>query len=690
MRTTRSHQFELLAMILLLLGCPSHDPGGPPDTGPTDADGDGYCRNEDCDDDDASVHPGATEIPYDGIDQDCDGDDLTDVDGDGFDSDLAGGDDCDDGDSTVTPSADEVCDGIDNDCDGTVDPDSSLEAPAWYADSDSDGYGDPNSTTTSCAQPPGHVSDDTDCDDGDSSVNPDATETWYDGLDQNCDGASDYDADGDDYDSDGYGGTDCDDGDISVNPDAEEVCGNGIDDDCDGSGGYCDVSDRSLADADAKFTGEENGSGVDTSVARAGDVDADGLDDLLVGADIDDTVYLILGSTSTADMPLADADAVFVGEQDHDAAGSGLSGAGDFDGDGFHDVVVGARQNDGGGYHAGAAYLVLGSASPSDLSLEDADAKFTGEMDDDKAGCSVAGAGDVDGDGFGDLLVGAYGSDSGGIDAGAAYLILGSATPSHFLLSDADALLIGEADDDRAGITVSRAGDFDGDGFEDLLVGAYKHDGGGEDAGAAYLVLGSPALATMSLADADALLAGEHADDYAGASVAGAGDVNCDGFEDILVGAPRDDTDGDDGGAAYLLLGAASPVSLMLDEANAKFTDESGEAGTDVAGAGDVDGDGFEDMLIGTPWHRDGEFRGFAALVLGSGSLASISLSDADARLVGEDVEEDYVYAGYSLDGAGDVNGDDLDDVLVGSLCYADSEAGACASPAYLVMFPGL
>jgi outer membrane protein OmpA-like peptidoglycan-associated protein len=182
---------------------------GGPDAAVSDVDGDGYFETTDCDDGDASVYPGAVETPYDGIDQDCDGVDLTDVDGDGYDG--GGGTDCDDTDPAVNPGATEVWyDGVDQDCDGLSD-----------FDADADLYDDMRYGGT-------------DCDDADHAVNPSATEIYYDGVDQNCDMASDYDADRDGWDWDVYGGLDCDDEMSRVHPGAVESPYDGLDQDCDG------------------------------------------------------------------------------------------------------------------------------------------------------------------------------------------------------------------------------------------------------------------------------------------------------------------------------------------------------------------------------------------------------------------------------------------------------------------------
>ncbi len=230
----------------LALGC---------EAGLADLDGDGYTNDVDCNDADYDINPGADEIWWDGIDQDCNGANDYDADADTYVSDSYGGADCDDLDHYTYPDAPEFCDYVDNDCDGDIDEDA-VDADTYYADMDGDGFGDPDNTILSCTLLAGYVTNDLDCDDSYASVNPDAVE-YCDGLDNDCDG----DVDGDavdastwyaDMDGDGYGSiatfevscspsigyvadaSDCEDTDPSTYPGATEYC-DGMDNDCDGS-----------------------------------------------------------------------------------------------------------------------------------------------------------------------------------------------------------------------------------------------------------------------------------------------------------------------------------------------------------------------------------------------------------------------------------------------------------------------
>jgi hypothetical protein len=436
-----------------------------------------------------------------------------------------------------------------------------------------------------------------------------------------------------------------------------------------------------LSRADAKLVGEEPDDHAGYSVSGAGDVDGDGHADLLVGAYENDAggphagaAYLVRGPvTGTLDLSLADAKLVGDNAFGYEA-GYSVSGAGDVDGDGHDDLLVGAEgDQEGGGFEAGAAYVVQGPVTGTlDLSL--ADAKLLGEEEYDLAGFSVSGAGDVDRDGHDDLLVGApRPTYDGATYAGAAYLVLGPVTGT-LDLSLADAKLVGETSADFVGVCVSGAGDVDGDGRDDFLVGSEYENG------TAFLVLG-PVTGTIVASSADAELRGEDDDhNSASSSVSGAGDVDADGHADLLVGAPWGGRG--EAGVAYLVLG---PVTRdqSLTRADATFLGSGGDHAGIVSDAGDVNRDGHDDVLVGATYGQRDDTGG-AYLVLGP-VMGTFELSDADVLLGGEEWLDE---AGWSVSGAGDVDADGQDDLLVGA--HRNDEGGDEAGAAYLIYGGGL
>ncbi|SFF17291.1 integrin alpha [Nitrosomonas sp. Nm166] len=447
------------------------------------------------------------------------------------------------------------------------------------------------------------------------------------------------------------------------------------------------------------------------SVSNAGDVNGDGFDDVIVGAfgadpngDRSGSSYVVFGKASgfsaTIDLFSLDGNNGFRldGEAAGDHSGYSVSNAGDINGDGFDDVIVGAFGADQIGIDYGSSYVVFGKASgfdaTQDLSGLDGSNGFRldGASEYDSSGFSVSSAGDVNGDGFADLIIGARFADPNGSVSGSSYVVFGKASgfDATLDLSSLDGSngfrLDGVAQYDGSGFSVSSAGDVNGDGFDDLIVGALGADPNGSGSGSSYVVFGknSGFDATIDLSSLDGnngfRLDGEAAYDYLGQSVSNAGDVNGDGFDDVIVGASDADPNGDSSGSSYVVFGKASGFSADMDlsslDGNNGFRLDGmaayDESGGSVSSAGDVNSDGFDDLIVGASLasNANGNFSGSSYVVFGknTGFGATIDLSNLDSnsgfRLDGE-VAGDL--SGTSVSSAGDVNGDGFDDLIVGA-----------------------
>jgi hypothetical protein len=630
-----------------------------------DKDGDGFDSSSyggtDCADLNRFRYPGATERWYDGIDQDCAGDDDYDADADGDQALAYGGGDCDDNEALAYTGATEVCgDAVDNDCDGT----------AENVDADGDGY-----TPTACGGG--------DCADGNAARNPGATEIWYDGVDQDCDAQDDDDADGDGYqsdteDSDGSLGTDCNDRVAEMNPGETEIPDDGYDNDCDGLAAGTTSQGAAADYAGLTITGDavERLSQGDPGFAAAGDLNGDGIDDLVAGAIFDGTTatragaaYVVFGPLSSGSATTINtiADAKFVGEGGTDFAGRSVMGMGDVDGDGSDDLGIAALNEDAGGTNAGAIYIVNGPVGTGTINLSGADAKLTGESASDVF-ADLAHVGDFDNDGNDDILVGAQGDDDNGADAGAAYLFFGPVSGT-IAAATADAKFAGDVAGDAAGSALAGVGDFDGDGRADIAVGAFKDDDGGTDAGAVSLILGSASPSDADVSSAaqvkwTGVTAGAGVGQFA--SVSAAGDVNDDGFADVLIGANTESGALRNAGAAYIILGSATPGSgtASLSTADAILTgaQENDRAGDNVGPGGDVDNDGFDDVVVGAGYSSYDSDQGGSVYVLTGPLSGTIDLQDSFFHTW---VTEDGARA--SGRGVGDLDNDGEDDIIMGA-----------------------
>jgi len=407
------------------------------------------------------------------------------------------------------------------------------------------------------------------------------------------------------------------------------------------------------------------------SVASAGDVNGDGYDDVIVGAYRNDDNGNNAGKAyvylGSATGISATALWTATGESAVDYFGCSVATAGDVNGDGYDDVIVGAYRNDCGGSDSGKVYVYLGSASGLGTT---AAWTATGDAAGDHFGKSMATAGDVNGDGYDDIIVGAHHNDCGGENAGKAYVYLGS---SSGLVTTDPWTAIGETSKDNFGCSVATAGDVNGDGYDDVIVGAYQNNCGGSDSGKVYVYLGSAA----GLVTTDPWTAtGESEVDYFGYSVASAGDVNGDSYSDVIVGAYRNDCGGSDSGKVYVYLGSATGISAT-DAWTATGEAAGDRFGSAVASAGDVNGDSYSDVIVGAHYNDcGGTDSGKVYLYLGSSSGL---LTTASWTAAGEVAGDQF---GKSMASAGDVNGDGYDDVIVGA-CYND-DGGYCAGKVYV------
>ncbi len=435
-----------------------------------------------------------------------------------------------------------------------------------------------------------------------------------------------------------------------------------------GSAGGLSATPNNTPD-DADQTGARFG----WTVASAGDVNGDGYSDVIIGADLyndganadEGRAFVYHGSAAgLSATPNSTPD-------DADQAGAQLglcvASAGDVNGDGYSDVIIGAYlYDDGANTNEGRAFVYDGgaaglSATPNSTpdDADQAGARF---------GISLASAGDVNGDGYSDVIIGAFNYDDGAnTDEGRAFVYHGSATG----LSATPNSTPDDADQAGAqlGLCVASAGDVNGDGYSDVIIGAYSYnDGANTDEGRAFVYHGGAAglSATPNSTPDDA----DQANAWFGESVASAGDVNGDGYSDVIIGASRyDDGANSNEGRAFVYHGGAAGLSTTPNSTPDDADQFGAYFGISVASAGDVNGDGYSDVIIGAYAFDDGantdEGRAFVYHGAAAGLNATPNSTPDDADQIG-------AWFGWSVASAGDVNGDGYSDVIIGAYGYDD------------------
>lgn len=397
-----------------------------------------------------------------------------------------------------------------------------------------------------------------------------------------------------------------------------------------------------------------------SSVSSAGDVNGDGFSDVIVGAPMYDNGHSNEGAAFIyhgAATGLNNTPACMLESNQQDAKfGTSVSTAGDVNGDGFSDVIVGAPMYDNNESNEGAAFIYHGSAVVGIGT--NAVTMLESNQPNANLGQSVALAGDVNNNGFSDVIVGAPMYDKDQVNEGVAFVYHGSGLG---IASAASTTLESNQPDAQFGFSVKGAGDVNGDGFSDVVVGAFLYDKPEKDEGAAFVYHGSAAGIGAGVVTT---LESNQATAYFGYSVSAAGDVNGDGFGDVVIGGFLYDNVENAEGGAFIYYGSPNGIGngiaklLEVNQIGAQF-------GASVAAAGDVNGDGYADVIIGANLFDNGQGNEGAAFVY-QGSATGLDATPISTQ----EGNQNNAYLGSAVASAGDVNGDGFSDIVAGTPGY--------------------
>lgn len=420
-----------------------------------------------------------------------------------------------------------------------------------------------------------------------------------------------------------------------------------------------------------------------SGLAFIGDINADGYGDYAFsgvsgsGFVYTDIAYIVYGDANWETLDITNtAVASFSGVTGDGYGGPAIAGGGDINNDGYDDVLVGMSFENS---RAGATYIIYGSATKYSGSNDITSLpRFTGEASGDYSGVSVAIVGDVNFDGYDDILIGSHWNDS---KKGAAYLIYGQGSQYSGETSVSTLTkFTGLNADDRTGNTVSGAGDVNGDGFADFLINASSYN---DYAGQTYLIYGQSTAYSgiISLAEADVVFTAEETYDGTGARLSKLGDINNDGYDDILIGI-QEEGPGTIAHGCYLIYGGALSGSISLSSADMKFSsayarsaEENNDADYNPFYLGDINLDGYND--VGISLYNYSASKGAVYVIFGEATKMSGSMDLAEADYLFTIAEDDYRF-GWEAS-SGDVNGDHVNDLLVAATNYNVTGANAGA-----------
>jgi hypothetical protein len=478
------------------------------------------------------------------------------------------------------------------------------------------------------------------------------------------------------------------------------------------------------------------------AVSLAGDVNGDGYGDVVMGAPLSNftesngtvrsqsgAAVVYQGGQNTSNVPTGYSGTGQVNGQymyynvTKGWLGFSVAGVGDMNKDGFADVLIGMPQ-DAASSNPGGAFLVYGKANNTTGSLAEyqkdivalgatpAALSITSTFD--TAGFSVSSAGDVNGDGWSDMIISAHFQVVSGLagNTGKTYVVYGSAALSALQSISLGSVggsvpgfvISGWQAGEESGTSVSSAGDFNGDGKADMLVSAYFNDTAGTNAGMTYVVLGKNGNVAVDLEDiknniGGFAIRGENASDFSGVSVSSGGDINGDGLGDIIIGAIIGGSANANpySGKTYVVFGRSTAnATIDLGQVAAGVggfaivsSADDEQSGHSVSSAGDINGDGLADIILGAPFKAEGggANTGHSFVVYGKSSTTQVNLTDIGNNIggfaiIGQGAQD---LSGYSVGAAGDLNGDGLADLIVGAHGYDAAHSGVQTGRSYII-----